>query len=1035
MAVKADSSDKPKTPGKHKKTVKPDKAISSEQNDFYHLAEDIISNISVGIYIVQKSKFIYASPLFQELGGYSSADLVGTKPLDYVHPDDREMVRAKAVSSLKGESTAGYEYRFFRKNKKTLWILETVSPIEYRGERAVLGSFMDITAHKQTEEALQRSEEKYRTILETMQEGYFEVDLAGNFTYFNDSTCRLVGYSPEEMIGMNNRQYTDELYAKKLFQAFNEVYKTGQPTKAFDWQIIRKDGTKRFVEASVSLHTDSSGRPIGFKGVNHDITERRQAESQREAALEALQKSEEKYRTILETMQEGYFETDLAGSLTFFNDSMCRILGYTKEELMGMNNRQFANQEQSKKIYKTFSEVYKTGKPANEMDWQIIRKDGTKRFGEASVSLQTDSAGKEIGFRGLARDVTERKLIENALRESEEKHRILLEESSDPIFSFTQEGKYTYVNPAFAAGVGKPVEEIINKTIWDVFPKEEADKRFAALSHVFQTGQEKVVELRVPLAGGDRYYVTTITPVKDNGGAVVSAICSAKDITERKQAEETYRNIFLNSQIGLFRTNMHTGLMLDANDAVAQFLGYQDRASLLAEPFNIAERYVDPEDRKKMVSLLQAKGEFQNFEAKFRRNDNSTILIRFSARLVKDKGWLEGVSEDITERTALEAQLQQAQKMESVGRLAGGVAHDFNNMLGVILGHAEMALMKIDPTHPIHNDLTEILKAGEHSADLTRQLLAFARKQTVAPKVLDLNATVEGMLKMLKRLIGEDIHLNWQPEANLWPVNVDPSQIDQIMANLCVNARDAISGVGKMTIETGNIIIDEEYCVAHAGIVPGEYVQIAVSDNGCGMDKEILAHIFEPFFTTKGVSEGTGLGLATVYGAVKQNNGFINAYSEPGQGTTFTIYLPRYAGKARRVRTEGTPIPAQRGQELILIVEDEPAILEIATTMLEMQGYTVLAASTPGEAIRLARENKGDIHLLITDVVMPEMNGRDLAKNLLSLYPNLKRMFMSGYTANVIAHHGVLDEGVYFIQKPFSIKELAAMVRKALDSE
>ena len=405
--------------------------------------------------------------------------------------------------------------------------------------------------------------------------------------------------------------------------------------------------------------------------------------------------------------------------------------------------------------------------------------------------------------------------------------------------------------------------------------------------------------------------------------------------------------------------------------------------------------------------------------------------------------YLLGISEDITDRkreeeekVRLEGQLQQAQKMESVGRLAGGVAHDFNNMLGVILGHAEIAMDQIDQALPIYADLEEIRKAAHRSADLTRQLLAFARKQTVVPKVLDLNETIEGMLKMLERLIGEDIHLNWQPKADLWPVKVDPSQIDQILANLLVNARDAIADTGRITIETGNIAIDEDYCADHPGFVPGEYVLLAVSDDGCGMDKETLAHIFEPFFTTKGVGKGTGLGLATVYGAVKQNNGFIDVYSEPGKGTTFTIYLPRHAGRAAQMRTEGAAAgPALRGHETVLLVEDEPAILKLTTEMLERQGYTVLAAPSPGKAISLVREHPGEIHLLMTDVVMPEMNGRDLAGNLLSIYPHFKILFMSGYTANVIAHHSVLDEGVYFIQKPFSMKNLAAKVREVLDQK
>jgi len=398
-----------------------------------------------------------------------------------------------------------------------------------------------------------------------------------------------------------------------------------------------------------------------------------------------------------------------------------------------------------------------------------------------------------------------------------------------------------------------------------------------------------------------------------------------------------------------------------------------------------------------------------------------------------------GIGHDITTRkqaeetkTILEGQLQQAQKIESVGRLAGGVAHDFNNMLGVIFGHAELALLKIAPSHPLHANLLEIRKAAERSADLTRQLLAFARKQTIAPKVLDLNAIVAGMLRMLQRLIGEDIHLNWHPAANLWPLMMDPSQIDQILVNLCVNSRDAISGVGNLTIATENRTFDNSYCDIHMGVLPGDYVLLAVSDDGLGMDKQTLTHIFEPFFTTKGVGEGTGLGLAMVYGAVRQNNGFINVYSEPGMGTTITIYLPRYEGHAGRAPKEGTTETLPCGQETILLVEDEPAILKLTTMMLESLGYTVIMANTTAEATRLARENADKIHLLITDVIMPEMNGRDLAHKLLSDNAHLKTLFMSGYTSNIIAHHGVLDEGMHFIQKPFSMKDLASKVRETL---
>lgn len=398
---------------------------------------------------------------------------------------------------------------------------------------------------------------------------------------------------------------------------------------------------------------------------------------------------------------------------------------------------------------------------------------------------------------------------------------------------------------------------------------------------------------------------------------------------------------------------------------------------------------------------------------------------------------LSAARQEMEERAVLEKQLQQAQKMESVGRLAGGVAHDFNNMLGVIIGYSELAIAQTDPGQPVHGFLDEIHKAAHRSAELTRQLLAFARKQTIEPRVLDLNVTIEGMLKMLRRLIGEDIALSWQPGAELWPVKMDPSQIDQILANLCVNARDAISGTGHLMIQTESRVVDEGYCLHHPTITPGDYVLLSVSDDGCGMDQATLGHIFEPFFTTKGVGSGTGLGLATVYGIVQQNNGFVHAYSELGRGTTFTVYLPRYRGGdgTEGLQSDSGVVLAPQGHARILLVEDEAAILAMATAMLESLGYSVLGAGSPVEALELASRQAGDIHLLMTDVIMPEMNGRELAARLSLSRPGLKILFMSGYTDDVLTIDGVLDEKMFFLQKPFTLSVLAAKVREALDGD
>ncbi len=400
-----------------------------------------------------------------------------------------------------------------------------------------------------------------------------------------------------------------------------------------------------------------------------------------------------------------------------------------------------------------------------------------------------------------------------------------------------------------------------------------------------------------------------------------------------------------------------------------------------------------------------------------------------------------GVALDITERKRaeeeqkkLQGQLHQAQKMESVGRLAGGVAHDFNNMLSVITGYAELALDKVAPTDPLHHDLLEIISAGRRSAAITRQLLAFARKQIIAPKVLDLNETVEDMLKILRRLIGEDIDMVWLPGKGLWPVRMDPSQVDQLLANLCVNSRDAIAGVGKVTIETDIVSIDAAYCVDHAGAIPGDYVLLSISDDGCGMDKGTQEKIFEPFLTTQKLGEGTGLGLATVFGIVQQNNGFINVYSEPDQGTTFRIYLARHLEPRALTRPVATEKISPARGETVLVVEDEEAILKLITKILTKLGYAVLTSTSAVQAIDRVKGYSGTIDLLITDVIMPEMNGRDLADRLVVLRPALRCLFMSGYTASVIARQGVLDEGVHFMQKPFTFQSLAAKVQEVLQS-
>ena len=519
------------------------------------------------------------------------------------------------------------------------------------------------------------------------------------------------------------------------------------------------------------------------------------------------------------------------------------------------------------------------------------------------------------------------------------------------------------------------------------------------------------------------------------------------EIVERKRTEEAlqiafekYEKTFRAAPIWVVLSTIDDGRYIEVNDAFLATMGYR-RDEVIGKTSLELDTWVDPRDRDHMVSRIKEKGGIRNLVLKRKTRSGEIIDLLFSAEILHLEGRqvMISVSQDISdqkkaeeEHKKLQVQLLQAQKMESVGRLAGGVAHDFNNMLGVIIGHAEMAMQQMDPALQVHADLAEIKKAAKRSADLTRQLLAFARRQIAAPIILVLNQTIAGMLKMLRRLIGEDIDLAWLPGAELWPVKMDPSQIDQILANLCVNARDAIDGVGRITIKTQNITADEISRANHPALPPGNYVLLAISDDGTGMDPETRNNLFEPFYTTKKVGKGTGLGLSTVYGIVKQNEGHIHVDSEPGKGATFKIYLPR-AEEIDTVNTEPAVKSISGGTETVLLVEDEGAVLRMGKAMLESFGYTVLAADRPDEALAVAARHNGPLHLLVTDVVMPDMNGKELMVQIRKHHPRIKVLFMSGYTADVIMHRGILQQDVNFLQKPFTVDSLARKVREVLD--
>ncbi|HPF32108.1 MAG TPA: PAS domain S-box protein, partial [Candidatus Sabulitectum sp.] len=649
----------------------------------------------------------------------------------------------------------------------------------------------------------------------------------------------------------------------------------------------------------------------------------------------------------------------------------------------------------------------------------------------------------------IGREITQRKKTEEALRESERR----LQESQRTGRIGHEEFNVVTGGLLWSDTVFELYERDIDlgppsyDEVMALHSPEDAARLEEAVKNAVATGEGYAVDLKVILPSGRCGYHHAIgTPETEETGRVVRITGTVQDVTDRKLAEESYQNIateleeILNSLPDAVVYADNQRIIRKVNPAFTRIFGYKPEEVIGKTTRIIYRNDEEYLEQGKLRYNPLACQKWEPYEIHHVRKDGTVFITETVGTPVRNARGevvgLLGVVRDVSAQRQMQERIRHMEKMESVGRLAGGVAHDFNNMLNVILGHTEMALEKLDAMDPLRADLEEVRKAGQRSANLTKQLLAFARKQTVAPRVIDLNETISSALSMLERLIGETIELHWKPGKDLPPVNIDPGQVDQMLTNLAINARDAIGHRhGRICIETSTASYGEDHCESNPGYSPGSYVMLSVNDDGCGMDRETSSHIFEPFYTTKESEQGTGLGLATVYGIVIQNGGFINVTSEKGQGATFRICLPVSSqGKPSSPRTISEETAA-RGSETILVVEDEPSILKMVTMMLKMEGYTVMPAGSPGEAIRLAREHSGDIHLLVSDVVMPEMNGRDLARNIISLHPNVKRLFMSGYTADVIAHQGVLNDGVNFLQKPFSKMELTASIRRVLDGE
>ena len=769
-----------------------------------------------------------------------------------------------------------------------------------------------------------------------------------------------------------------------------------------------------------------------------DITERKRAEEElRKASLYA--------RSLIEASLDPLVTISSDGKIMDVNQATEQVTGITRNRLIGSD----------------FSDYFTEPVRARE-GYQRVLSEGLVRDYPLSIrhisgrttdvlynaTIYRNEAGEVQGVFAAARDITERKQAEENLRDSEVRYRDLIETARDVILTLSPEGVFTSFNRVFETITGWSTKEWIGKVFVDLVDPDDVPKAIQRFKSVMEGQLGEPIELRVRTKYGGFVPGEFVASPQVKEGKVIGILGVVRDITERKRAEEALRqekdfNQTLVQASPLFFVAIGPdGKTLMMNEAMLHALGYTTDEVVGKDYLST---FVPVADRERLLPIFEKlvnQKESTLNENRVLVKDGRELLVEWHGRPVfkanGELGYFIGVGIDITHRrqaeekmAVLQDQLRQSQKMEAIGRLAGGVAHDFNNLLTVIKGYCQLSLAEMKESTPLRDALEVINKATEKAADLTRQLLAFSRRQIMEVRVLDLNTHLQNLDKMLRRIIGEDIELVTSLGESLGRVKADPGQIEQVVMNLAVNAKDAMAKGGKLIIETANAELDEAYARAHVAVTPGRYVMIAVSDTGTGMTPEVRDRVFEPFFTTKG--KGTGLGLSTVYGIVKQSNGNIWVYSEPGKGTTFKIFLPRVDEPADKLRAQAVKEEFSLGSETILVVEDDKEVRNLAVRILKRQGYTVLDGSYGDEALNVCRNHQGPIHLLLTDVVMPGMSGHELAKRLESFHPEMKVLYMSGYTDDAIVMHGVLVQGVNYIQKPFTVDALARKVRKVLE--
>lgn len=890
--------------------------------------------------------------------------------------------------------------------------------------------------------SLRESEEKLRrinvslteqkgllsSIIDGTSDAVFVKDTEGRYKLVNREVERIFALPEGEIIGHDDARFFASDEAARMMSGDKKIMEGGIVITQEEY-ITTVEGPRVYLATKGPLFNDQ-GTVAGMFGISRDVTERKKIEEQLEVLSRRLQ-------LATKSAGMGIWDWDVVGNTMVWDDRMMELYGYTTETFPG-GVEAWEGGLHPEDRDRAWAECQSALRGESEFntEFRVLHPNGRIRHLKADGVVLRDPQGAPLRMLGINYDITEIKISQEQLKNSNERYQHLIDHAREGIFTLAQDGTFLFVNDGISEISGYSRQELLGMTIQETYPENMRADVQKRLSEIASRGW---LRFERPMVRRDGHIIELEVSAWGTGDGTLQAI--VRDVTERKKLEEELsasRELF-----GLFMrySPIYTFIkevtptesrVLQASDNFEKMVGVKG-----SEMIGRTMGELFPQDFAEKITrddwLVVTRGEVFELEEELNGRHYTTIKFPITQG---DKNLLAGFTIDVTDRKRAEGEaarlmehLTQSQKLESIGKLAGGVAHDFNNMLGVILGHAELALNELGASHPVSGHLKEIDKAATRSAAITRQLLAFARKQTIAPKVLNLNETLEPMLKMIKRLIGEDIDLDWRPGEGLWNIKIDPSQVDQILANLATNARDAISGNGSVVIETLNATIDKQYYDKNPLFPPGRYVVLRVRDDGCGIEPEKITNIFDPFFTTKEFGKGTGLGLATVYGIVKQNGGFIDVKSRPGEGSEFDIYLPMAESPAHEGTTERADIPG--GSETILIVEDEVSSLNLLDIYLTSLGYHVIALDNPRDAKAVALANS-EIDLLITDVIMPFMDGRQLAEELISLNGRLRCLFMSGYTADVIADRGVLSEGVNFIQKPYSLKEMAAKVRQVL---